>query len=64
MLAFARLIGWVDRYLVDGLLNLFSAWTLRAGDALRHLQTGKAQDYVYGAAFGFLLLIVWARWWQ
>jgi NADH-quinone oxidoreductase subunit L len=64
MLAFARLIGWIDRYLVDGLLNLFSAWTLRAGDGLRRMQTGKAQDYVYGAAFGLLLLIVWARWWQ
>src|SRR5262245_25110719 len=64
MLAFSRLIGWIDRYFVDGLLNLASAWTLRAGDLLRRLQTGQAQDYVYGVAFGLLLLIVWTRWWQ
>ncbi len=64
MLGFARLIGWIDRYLVDGLLNVFSAWSLRAGDALRRIQTGQPQDYVYGVAFGVLLLLVWAQWWR
>jgi NADH-quinone oxidoreductase subunit L len=64
MLGFSRLIGWVDRYLVDGLLNLVSAWTLRSGDLLRRMQSGQAQDYVYGVAFGVLLLLVWAQWWR
>jgi NADH-quinone oxidoreductase subunit L len=64
MLGFARLVGWIDRYLVDGLLNVFSAWSLRAGDALRRIQSGQAQDYVYGVAFGVLLLLVWAQWWR
>jgi NADH-quinone oxidoreductase subunit L len=64
MLGFSRLVGWVDRYLVDGLLNVFSAWSLRAGDVLRRIQTGQAQDYVYGVAFGVLLLLVWAQWWR
>jgi NADH-quinone oxidoreductase subunit L len=64
LLAFSRLIGWVDRYLVDGVLNVLSAWCLRAGDRLRHLQTGQAQDYVYGVAFGVLLIVVWAQWWH
>jgi NADH-quinone oxidoreductase subunit L len=63
LLAFSRLIGWIDRYLVDGVLNVLSAWCLRAGDGLRHMQTGRAQDYVYGVAFGVLLVIVWAQWW-
>jgi NADH-quinone oxidoreductase subunit L len=62
LLAFARAVGWVDRYLVDGLLNGLSALTLRGGDALRRLQTGQAQDYVYGVAFGVLVLLVWAQW--
>jgi NADH-quinone oxidoreductase subunit L len=61
MLGFARLIGWIDRYVVDGILNLLSAWTLRAGDALRGIQTGKPQDYVYGVAFGVLLLFAWMQ---
>ena len=62
LLAFARLVGWVDRYLVDGVLNVVSAWTLRAGDRLRRLQTGQPQDYVYGVALGALLLFVLAQW--
>jgi NADH-quinone oxidoreductase subunit L len=62
ILAFSRLIGWIDRYLVDGLLNVVSAWTFRGGDLLRRIQSGQAQDYVYGVAFGVLLLLVWAQW--
>jgi NADH-quinone oxidoreductase subunit L len=62
ILGFSRLIGWIDRYLVDGVLNVLSAWTLRGGDALRRLQTGRAQDYVYAVAFGVLILLVWAQW--
>ena len=61
LLALSRVVGWIDRYVVDGLLNMFSAVALRAGDALRGLQTGKPQDYVYGVAFGVLLLLVWAH---
>ena len=62
LLALARLTGWVDRYLVDGVLNMLSAGTLRAGDRLRRLQTGQPQDYVYGLALGVLLLFVLAQW--
>jgi NADH-quinone oxidoreductase subunit L len=64
MLGFSRLIGWVDRYLVDGVLNVLSAGSLRAGDLLRRLQTGQPQDYVYGVAFGVLLLVVWVQFWR
>ena len=52
---FSRIVGWVDRYLVDGVLNVVSAWTLDAGDDLRTMQTGRAQDYVYGVAVGLLV---------
>jgi len=61
-LAFSRLVGWIDRYLVDGVLNVVSAWTVTTGDEMRSIQTGRAQDYVYGLAVGLLLLLVWARW--
>ena len=64
MLALSRLVGWIDRYLVDGVLNVASALTLRGGDALRRIQSGVPQDYVYGVAFGVLLLVVWARLWM
>jgi NADH-quinone oxidoreductase subunit L len=64
ILGFSRLIGWIDRYFVDGILNALTALTLRAGDGLRHIQSGRAQDYVYGVAFGVLLLFVWAQVWR
>jgi NADH-quinone oxidoreductase subunit L len=59
---FSRIIGWFDRYLVDGVLNVVSAWTVSAGGVLRTVQTGRAQDYVYGVAVGLLILILWMRW--
>jgi len=61
-LAFSRMVGWVDRYLVDGVLNVLSAWTLATGDEMRSIQTGRAQDYVYGLAVGLLILLLWVRW--
>ncbi|MBI4591422.1 MAG: NADH-quinone oxidoreductase subunit L [Candidatus Rokubacteria bacterium] len=62
ILGLSWVVGWVDRYLVDGLVNLASAWTMRGGDRLRRIQTGRAQDYLYGVAFGLLLVIVWSYW--
>ena len=59
LLAFSRVVGWVDRYVVDGVLNVVSAWTLDAGDGLRRMQTGKVQDYVFAVGFGLLALMVW-----
>jgi hypothetical protein len=43
-------------------LNALSAWTLTAGDDLRTMQTGRAQDYVYGVAVGVLVLVIWIQW--
>jgi NAD(P)H-quinone oxidoreductase subunit 5 len=62
LLGLSRLVGWVDRYIVDGLVNMFSAWTLTWGDRLRRIQSGLPQDYVYGLAVGLLLLLIWVQW--
>ena len=61
ILGFSRAVGWVDRYLVDGVLNAVSAWTLTAGDDMRQMQSGRAQDYVYAVAVGLLVLLIWVR---
>jgi NADH-quinone oxidoreductase subunit L len=63
VLALGRLVGWIDRYLVDGVVNVASAGTLRAGAELRRLQTGRAQDYLYAVTAGFLLVLVFWRLW-
>jgi hypothetical protein len=43
-------------------LNVVSAWTVSAGDQLRHVQTGRVQDYVYGVAVGVLMVLIWMGW--
>ena len=59
LLALARLIGWTDRYIVDGVLNVISAWTLDGGDALRRIQTGRVGDYIFALAAGLVVLMFW-----
>ncbi|MBI4818633.1 MAG: NADH-quinone oxidoreductase subunit L [Deltaproteobacteria bacterium] len=43
----AHAIGWFDRYIVDGLVNVVGYMTLSLGARLRPLQTGNIQDYLY-----------------
>ena len=62
VLAGSRLIAWVDRYCVDGVVNAISAWVVALGDRLRRMQTGRAQDYVYGVALGVVAFVVWIGW--
>ena len=62
LFTFSRIIGWLDRYLVDGVLNAVSDRTVSAGGVLRLIQTGRAQDYIYGVAVGLLIFILWMRW--
>ena len=59
LLALARVIGWLDRYIVDGVLNVISAWTLDGGDRLRRIQTGRVGDYIFALAAGLLVLMFW-----
>ena len=59
LLFLARIIGWTDRYIVDGVLNVISAWTLDGGDALRRFQTGRVGDYIFALAAGLTVLLLW-----
>jgi NADH-quinone oxidoreductase subunit L len=62
LLAGARVIGWTDRYIVDGVLNVVSAWTVSGGDQLRRVQTGRVQDYAYAVGVGLLMILIWMGW--
>jgi NADH-quinone oxidoreductase subunit L len=62
ILGFSRIVGWIDRYVVDGIVNVLSAWTLTFGDRLRGIQSGLPQDYVYAVVIGVLLLVFWSQW--
>jgi NADH-quinone oxidoreductase subunit L len=53
------LSGLLDRYVVDGLVNLGSNMTLEVGQRMRRLQTGSINGYLYGilAAVTFALIV-------
>jgi NADH:ubiquinone oxidoreductase subunit 5 (subunit L)/multisubunit Na+/H+ antiporter MnhA subunit len=59
LLGLARIIGWTDRYIVDGVLNVISAWTLDGGDVLRRTQTGRVGDYIFALGAGLVVLMLW-----
>ncbi len=61
LMTLAALVGWVDRYIVDGVLNVISAWTVSGGDGLRRIQTGKVQDYVLAVGAGVVAILWWLR---
>ena len=42
------------------MLKSFAA-ALTAGDDMRTMQSGRAQDYVYGVAVGLLVLLLWVQ---
>ncbi len=62
LLSLARAVGWIDRYVIDGVINVIGYAALQIGSALRRLQTGFAQDYVVALFLGFLALAAWSLW--
>jgi len=56
LLVFARMIAWVDRYIIDALMNLVAHVILNEADRSRKIQTGRIRDYVWYIAMGALVL--------
>ncbi len=48
--------GAIDKYLVDGAVNAVANGTLRFGQKLRRLQSGRIQHYLYAAMAGALIV--------
>ena len=58
-LGLANAIGWTDRYVVDGLINLVGWATIMGGRRLRAIQTGFVRDYAWAVAAGATALALW-----
>ena len=58
-LPFAALVGWIDRYLVDGVMNLTGLAFIVSGQKIRRIQTGIATDYVLATVGGVLALLLY-----
>jgi NADH-quinone oxidoreductase subunit L len=55
----SKITGFVDNFYVDGAVNLTANSMLFAGSQLRKVQTGRIQNYLYGAMAGVLVLMIW-----
>ena len=58
----SRITDWLDRYVVDGLVNFVGVSSLFSGEALKYVNTGKMQLYAltiafFVAAFGLYLTL-------
>jgi len=54
-LPLARGIGWFDRYIVDGLINLVGWGTLKGAALARKAQTGRSRDYLFAVILGVIV---------
>ncbi len=52
-----RLMAWIDRNVIDGLVRGLTTLTIRAGQMARNTQTGQIQQY-YGLAVGVVVLML------
>jgi len=59
LLPFAGAMGWLDRYVVDGVMNLVGVGALDAGARLRRVQSGQIQHLLVGVALGLVVFALW-----
>jgi NAD(P)H-quinone oxidoreductase subunit 5 len=52
----SQLVAWLDKYLVDGVVNLFGLTTLFSGQRLRYSTSGQSQFYALTILVGVMLL--------
>lgn len=58
----SRATDWLDRYLVDGLVNFVGLSSILGGTALKYVNSGQSQFYILTIAIGLVLLTVVMSW--
>jgi NAD(P)H-quinone oxidoreductase subunit 5 len=53
----AKVIDWLDRYFVDGIINLLGLATLFSGQSLKYNNSGQSQYYAISIIAGILILV-------
>ncbi len=58
----SKLTDWIDRYVVDGLVNFVGISSLFSGEALKYVNTGKLQLYAFTIAAFVVGICVYLSW--
>jgi NAD(P)H-quinone oxidoreductase subunit 5 len=61
----SRLMAWVDRYIVDGIVNAVGLASVLGGEGLKYSASGQSQAYVITILLGVSLLgllLTWSLW--
>lgn len=58
----ARLADWLDRYVVDGLVNFVGLASLVSGETLKYGNTGRSQFYILTIALCTVLIALFMGW--
>ena len=56
----SKITSWIDRYIVDGLVNLVSLATLFSGNALKYNVSGQSQFYILTILLGVSIFLWFA----
>jgi NADH:ubiquinone oxidoreductase subunit 5 (subunit L)/multisubunit Na+/H+ antiporter MnhA subunit len=56
--AIANGVMWFDVRVVDGIVNGIGSVTQSIGDSVRHIQTGRVQNYALGIAIGLIVIAI------
>ena len=60
----SRITYWIDRYLVDGFINLMGIATLFSGQSLKYSTSGQTQSYALTILVGAALVGCLVMWWS
>ncbi len=58
----SRITDWLDRYVVDGLVNLVGLSSIFGGEALKYGNSGQTQFYALTIALGVVITALWMSW--
>lgn len=59
---FSKITAWIDRYLVDGLVNMVGFATVFGGQSLKYSSSGKTQFYALTILLGVSILALLMTW--